>query len=155
MIHIYYGFGKGKTTCAIGSGIRAVGAGYKVSLIQFLKDDTSSELNAVDFDIFKSPDHLPFHPDSSYQEWVNRAMDYILHSDSDMIILDEFSDVIGQFVPLDTAMHMLTAFKDKEIIITGHKKIDALNAKADYVTHFEKIKHPFDHGISARKGIEY
>lgn len=155
MIHIYYGFGKGKTTAAIGCGIRAAGAGFKVSLVQFLKNDKSSELNALDFDIFKSPHNLPFHPDCSYQKWVDGAVNYIMHSDSDMIILDEFLDVIDSFVSLDTALDILAKLSDKEIIITGHKLIEELNAKADYVTCFEKIKHPFDDGISARKGIEY
>ena len=55
MIQIYYGFGKGKTTAAIGQGMRAKGAGNTVTLVQFLKDDKSSELSVLPFDIFNHP----------------------------------------------------------------------------------------------------
>ena len=50
MIQIYYGFGKGKTTAAIGQGMRAKGAGNTVTLVQFLKDNKSSELSVLPFD---------------------------------------------------------------------------------------------------------
>ena len=59
MIQIYYGFGKGKTTAAIGQGMRAKGAGNTVTLVQFLKDNKSSELSVLPFDIFNAPDTLP------------------------------------------------------------------------------------------------
>ena len=55
MIQIYYGFGKGKTTAAIGQGMRAKGAGNTVTLVQFLKDNKSSELSVLPFDIFNAP----------------------------------------------------------------------------------------------------
>lgn len=43
----------------------------------------------------------------------------------------------------------------REIVITGHKKVERLFEKADYITFMEKIKHPYDMGVKARKGIEY
>ena len=49
MIHIYYGFGKGKTTSALGLGVRASGGGLNVVLVQFLKDNKSSELKSLPF----------------------------------------------------------------------------------------------------------
>jgi len=155
MIHIYYGYGKGKTSSAVGAGMRAKGAGMSVALVQFLKDNKSSELKAVPFDILKSPDTLAFNPGSSYTDWVKSALEYIKSSDADMIILDEFLDVTGDFVKPEEVLDILTLFKDKEVIITGHRKVDFLFDRADYITFFEKIKHPFDNGISAREGIEY
>lgn len=155
MIHIYYGYGKGKTSSAVGAGMRAAGAGLRVTMVQFFKSNKSSELNAIGFDVFKAPDNLPFHPDSSYQKWVDDALSYIMNSSCDLIILDEFIDLIDSFITLDAALRCICELKDKEIIITGHKTIDKLIEKADYVTCFEKIKHPFDNGIPARKGIEY
>ena len=139
MIQIYFGYGKGKTTSALGQGMRA----------------KSSELAVLPFDIFKSPENLPFNPGKEYQAWVDSALSYIKNSTCDIIILDEFLDVIDTFVSLNDSLDILNCLKDKEVIITGHKKIDKFFEKADYITHMEKVKHPYDLGIGARKGIEY
>ena len=72
-----------------------------------------------------------------------------------MIILDEFLDVIDSFVPADKALGILDMLGGREIIITGHKKVKSLFEKADYITFMDKIKHPYDMGVKARKGIEY
>ena len=144
MIQIYYGFGKGKTTAAIGQGMRAKGAG-----------NTVTELSVLPFDIFNAPDTLPFNPGKEYQAWVDSAIDYIISSKSNMIILDEFLDVIDSFVPVDKALGILDMLNGREIVITGHKKVEKLFEKADYITFMDKIKHPYDMGVKARKGIEY
>ena len=155
MIQIYYGFGKGKTTAAIGQGMRAKGAGNTVTLVQFLKDNKSSELSVLPFDIFNAPDTLPFNPGKEYQAWVDSAIDYIISSKSNMIILDEFLDVIDLFVPADKALGILDMLNGREIVITGHKKVEKLFEKADYITFMDKKKHPYDMGVKARIGIEY
>ena len=153
MLHIYYGNGKGKTTAAIGLGIRARGAGMSVSLVQFLKDCNSSELKAVDFEVIKAPESLPFNPGREYQAWVDSAICFIESCSSEVIILDEFLDVIPDFVSEEQALRLIN--KEAEVIITGHKEIKPLFEKADYITHMEKIKHPFDKGVKARRGIEF
>lgn len=151
MIHIYYGFGKGKTSSAIGAGMRAYGASLKVLLVQFFKDSKSSELKSIPFDVFPAPDELSFNPSDDYKGWVDSAISFVNSSDSDVIILDEFMDAIPRFASLDSI-----CFDDsKEYIITGHKPNEELMKIADYVTHFEKIRHPFDAGTKARKGIEF
>lgn len=153
MIHIYYGFGKGKTTAAIGLGMRAYGAGMKVAMVQFLKNCTSCELKVLPFDSYKSPENLPFNPDETYQEWTDCAIRYIQKSDADVLILDEFLDVIPKFISEQKALSLLES--DKEIVITGHTEHFSIFNKGDYITHFEKIRHPYDKGIQARKGIEF
>ncbi|MGN1329507.1 MAG: cob(I)yrinic acid a,c-diamide adenosyltransferase [Eubacterium sp.] len=155
MIEVYYGFGKGKTTAAIGLGMRAVGAGLKVTFVQFLKDNKSSELAVLPFDVFKAPNSLPFNPGKSYQPWVNSALKCIENCESDVIIFDELLDIIGEFVTVDKIMELISNLSDREIVITGHKEIPELFEMSDYITHMEKIRHPFDKGIKARKGIEY
>ncbi|MGN0521403.1 MAG: cob(I)yrinic acid a,c-diamide adenosyltransferase [Eubacterium sp.] len=155
MIQIYYGYGKGKTTAAIGAGMRAKGAKMSVSLVQFLKNNKSSELSVVPFDVFEAPEGLSFNPDKEYQPWVDGAVEYILNCSSDMLILDEFLDVIGAFISVDKAQEILKNTCAKEIIITGHKKVEEIFALADYITLMQKEKHPYDKGINARKGIEY
>ncbi len=156
MIHFYYGYGKGKTSSAVGLGMRANGAGLKVLFVQFLKDNKSSELNAVPFEVFTAPDKLPFNPSKEeYQPWVDLALDAVSHSDCDLIILDEFADVINSFIPMDYALKVLDTLTDKEVVITGHIEFNELVEKADYVTHFGSVKHPYTKGVKARKGIEY
>lgn len=154
MIHVYYGCGKGKTSSAVGAGMRAYGAGQKVLLVQFLKDCHSSELNSLPFDVFKAPEKLPFNPDESYQAWVDNALDFVKKSSYDFIILDEFVDIIGRFITVEEAVKLVKCLA-AEVVLTGHKNYDDLAEVADYITHFEKIKHPYDKGISARIGIEY
>lgn len=153
MIHIYYGNGKGKTTCAIGVGMRAYGSGLKVSMVQFLKNNKSSELSVLPFKIFESPEFLPFNPDLSYQNWIDNALKFIKTSNCDVLILDEFLDIIPKFLSVDMALDLLD--KNKEIIITGHKEVKELLDVADYVSNVKKIKHPYDCGVGARIGIEY
>lgn len=153
MIQLYYGDGKGKTTCAIGAGMRAYGAGMKVAMVQFLKNNKSSELSVLPFDIFQSPSELPFNPDMNYKNWVDKAVEFVENSDCDVLILDEFTDVIPKFITLDSALNLLKA--DRETIITGHKVIKELVNVSDYVSNVAKVKHPYDNGLAARKGIEY
>lgn len=153
MIHLYYGFGKGKTSSAIGAGLRAFGAGKRVLFVQFLKDNKSSELKSIPFDIFSAPDSICFNPDNSYKPWVDSAIDYIKKSNADVIILDEFVDIIDKFISINDALELISG--SHEYILTGHKKIDEIYQIADYVTAFNKEKHPYDKGIMAREGFEY
>ncbi len=153
MIHIYYGFGKGKTTAALGLGLRAKGAGKSVTLVQFFKSNKSSELNVAPFEVFEAPESIPFNPGKEYQAWVDKAVSFIEKCESDVIILDEFIDVVPDFVTLEKALELLE--KECEIVITGHKEIPELFEKADYITHMDKVKHPYDRGVKARKGIEF
>ena len=117
MIQIYYGYGKGKTTAAIGAGMRAKGAGMSVLLVQFFKNNKSSELSVLPFDIFKAPDELPFNPGDDYKVWVDSAIDYIKHSDADVVILDEFVDLIPKFLSAERAIQGLKCFSTRRIIL--------------------------------------
>ena len=158
MIQIYYGDGKGKTTAAIGAGIRAKGAGKEVLMVQFLKDNQSSELKVLPFRVFEAPDSLPFHPGDEYEPWIEAAYKAIIEAEENVIILDEFLDVIPHFISIDDANWIIRALsndEEKEVIITGHQVIDSIFKSADYITRLTKEKHPYDNGVSARKGFEY
>lgn len=153
MIHIYYGDGQGKTSAAIGLGMRAYGAKKTVALVRFLKNNDSCELNSVPFDVFKSPDNLGFNPGEEYRPWIKSALNFISDFNGDVLILDEFLDVIPSFVTLDDALKILN--KNCELVISGHKDIKEIFERADYITYFKKIKHPYDRGQNARRGFEY
>lgn len=153
MIHYYYGFGKGKTSSAVGAGMRAYGAGMSVLFVQFFKDDKSSERSVLPFEIYPCPESLPFNVGEEYKAFVEKTVEYIKTVNCDVIILDEFADLIPRFLSVDE-MKSIFSF-DKEYIITGHNYLNELGDIADYVTRFEKIKHPYDSGVPARKGIEF
>lgn len=153
MIHYYYGFGKGKTSSAVGAGMRAYGAGMSVLFVQFFKNDKSSERSVLPFEVYPCPESLPFNVGEEYKAFVNKAIEYIKTVNCDVIILDEFADLIPRFLSADE-MKSIFSF-DKEYIITGHNYLNELGDIADYVTRFEKIKHPYDSGVPARKGIEF
>ena len=153
MIHYYYGFGKGKTSSAVGAGMRAYGAGMSVLFVQFFKDNKSSERSVLPFEVYPCPDSLPFNVGDEYKAFVDKAGEYIKTVNCDVIILDEFADLIPRFLSADE-MKSIFSF-DKEYIITGHNYLNELGDIADYVTRFEKIKHPYDSGVPARKGIEF
>ena len=153
MIHYYYGFGKGKTSSAVGAGMRAYGAGMSVLFVQFFKNDKSSERSVLPFEIYPCPESLPFNVGEEYKAFVEKAVEHIKTVNCDVIILDEFADLIPRFLSADE-MKSIFSF-DKEYIITGHNYLSVLGDIADYVTRFEKIKHPYDSGVPARKGIEF
>lgn len=153
MIHYYYGFGKGKTSSAVGAGMRAYGAGMSVLFVQFFKNDKSSERSVLPFEVYPCPESLPFNVGEEYKAFVEKAVEYIKTVNCDVIILDEFADLIPRFLSADE-MKSIFSF-DKEYIITGHNYLNELGDIADYVTRFEKIKHPYDSGVPARKGIEF
>ena len=155
MIHYYYGFGKGKTSLALGVGLRARGNGMSVLLVRFFKDNNSSELASAPFDIYPAPEKIPFNVSvEEYLPWVNTAVEYVKSSNYDVVILDEFADLIPKFISFDEAKSVLNN-SNREYIITGHYRNPELVSLADYVTRFEKEKHPYDNGVQARKGIEY
>lgn len=154
MIHYYYGFGKGKTSSAIGAGMRFAGNGGKVLLVQFFKDNSSNELKSVPFEVFEAPEKIEFNPKpEEYLPWINNALEHIENTECDMIILDEFADLLPKYISEDMVREVLN--KNKEYIITGHYRQELLVDMADYVTCFQKEKHPYDKGISARAGIEF
>lgn len=105
------------------------------------------------FEVYPSPHNLGFNPGDEYQSWVDEAVEYIKKSTADVVVLDEFSDLIPKFLSVDDMKTLLS--NDREYIITGHNKVDELCELADYVTFFQKEKHPYDSGVSARRGIEY
>lgn len=160
MIHIYYGYGKGKTSAALGLALRACGAGKKVDFFSFLKDNSSSErFVKCDINFFKNPDEVKFlfnmseEEKKEYCDFLFSTVENAFNSDADIIVLDEFLDVISLLGK--KYVEEISFSPDKEYVITGHIKNDFLFDKADYITEMRKEKHPFDSGVAARRGIEY
>ena len=166
-IHLYYGFGKGKTTAVYGMALRALGNGLTVTVSQFLKDGTSGENKIISdikgLTIVEPPKKVRFSFEMTaderekYKNFANEMLVSAFRSDSEVLILDELTDAVTEgFVDLLFLNHLINETKSKkEIIMTGHSAPAEILEFCDYVTEFKSIKHPFKKGLSARKGIEF
>jgi cob(I)alamin adenosyltransferase len=167
LIHIYTGDGKGKTTSAVGLAIRAKSRGLRVLFAQFMKQNTGGEtklleqlsIKVLHFENVLSP---LFHPNidkNLLQEQARNALQSIksMLNQFDLAVLDEFNCLLPE--ELITEEEAVTFLKEKpeevELILTGRGATERLKQLADYVTEMKTVKHPFQKGIKARKGIEY
>lgn len=167
-VHIYCGDGKGKTTASTGLAVRCAGAGNKVLMYQFIKNNSSSEVEILT----KIPgitrvDSLPIkrfvfmmseeekaelkrQNDAKLDELIELSKSY------DMIVLDEAvyamkANVLSEEKVLNW---LKTKPRNLEVVLTGRNPSEQLVEAADYVSEIQKIKHPFDMGLSSRVGIE-
>ncbi|MDD5970056.1 MAG: cob(I)yrinic acid a,c-diamide adenosyltransferase [Anaerostipes sp.] len=168
-LHLYYGDGKGKTTAAMGLAIRAAGAGKQVLIYQFLKDNSSSERKVLDtipgITCIKGPDKVKFIRNMTQEEKEGnrRQNDQKLEDiikiagEYDVLLLDEALYAIGREQLSEELL--IRYLKERpwwqEVILTGRDPSREMRALADYCTHIQKEKHPFDQGLCSRKGIEY
>ena len=181
--HIYFGYGKGKTTSTIGLIIRALGAGKKVSLVQFDKgyngkNEHYSEriilrkLKEIGYPIEIYPTGMErMNDDGTFRfkntpsdflearKGLKTASDLIKKGNMDLLILDEAIAAVDYHLldkkDVDELINQFRKNQKFELVMTGHKLWQGLEEKADLVTEMKKIKHYFDAGIPARKGIEF
>jgi cob(I)alamin adenosyltransferase len=169
LVHVYTGTGKGKTTAALGLGLRAVGKGFKVYMIQFMKGDIEyGEITAVrDIDgfvieQFGRPDFVnrdnPDKIDIDFaQKAVKRASEILANNEYNILILDEINVAIDwKLVKLDEVIELIESKPDNvELILTGRYAHPSIIELADLVTEMQEVKHPYNRGILARDGIEH
>ena len=166
-IHLYTGNGKGKTTAALGLALRAVGAGEKVFIAQFVKGMHYAELDALKrlpeielkqygLDCFIVNQPTPDDIDAA-RKGLDEVAKIIAQNKFEIVILDEIC--IALFYHLFEIDQVLTILNTKpvetEIILTGRYAPAELYEIADLVTEMTEIKHYYTKGIKARKGIEY
>ena len=168
MLQIYTGNGKGKTTASLGLGLRAVGAGKKVLLIQFLKDGKSSEIKVIkkikNFEVksfgkkgFVSKDNLIEKDYDLAMQGFNFAKESIKSKKYDLIVLDEINTAnYFDLIKTEDLINLIKKIPSKmELILTGRKASKELIQIADLVTEMKEIKHYYIKGIKSRKGIEF
>lgn len=165
-IHIYTGNGKGKTTAALGLAIRARGAGLKVIILQFLKKRPYSELKSLKklgIEVrqlgqrdFCQPKKVKQSDIKNAAKGLEIAKKVIASRKYDLVILDEIN-VCLKF-KLIKLIGLIKLIKEKpkgvELVLTGRGAPKKLLKLADYVTEMKEVKHPFNCGLKARKGIE-
>lgn len=169
-VHIYYGNGKGKTTAGMGLILRAAGAGKRVLVYQFMKDNASSERNILkripEIVVEEGPERIKFSFQMNeeekeaqrafYKEAFQKVIQRLKDEQWDVLFLDEIIYTISAgLFPEEELITFLEGRPDSlEVILTGNTPGEALKAQADYISHIEKEKHPFDKGLAARRGIE-
>jgi cob(I)alamin adenosyltransferase len=167
LVIVHTGNGKGKTTAALGTAMRAVGVGFKVKIIQFIKGswDYGELHSAQKLGIEMVPMGEGFTWETKNRErdtavaWKTweACREAIEANEHDLLVFDEINNAIA-YGYLDVAP-VLEALrrkpKDMHVILTGRDAHPDLVAFADLVTEMREIKHPFHRGIYAQRGIEY
>lgn len=165
-VHVYTGDGRGKTTASMGLGLRAACAGLDVCMFQFLKKRRSASEQRIRMPSFKVICLDQAHPifggkkDSlcgSVAEGLKKVKNIIETGRYDVIILDEIINCVSEgFIGEDVVLDLISSKPaGTELILTGRGATKAMMARADYVTRLNKVKHPFDLNVPARRGIEY
>jgi cob(I)alamin adenosyltransferase len=167
-IHVYTGSGKGKTTAALGLGLRATGEGLSVHMVQFMKGRRYSEIDSIDHlphfsvsqhgrDEFVNKEH-PEHIDIDMaQEGFSFAKKIIFNNKYDIIILDEINVAVDfKLIELQDVLKIMDEKpKSLELVLTGRYAHEKIIQNADLVTEMLEIKHPYQKGVESRKGIDF
>lgn len=166
-IHLYTGNGKGKTTAAIGQAIRASGAGMKIYMAQFVKGMHYSELKTLalipqikirQYGLECFIINKPGPKDFEYaQKGFQESSEIIKNNEFDQDILDEICIALYyKLIDLNLLLELLENKPEKlEIIMTGRYAPQELIEIANLVTEMKEIKHYYQKGTKARKGIEF
>ena len=171
MLHIYCGDGKGKTTAAMGLALRAAGRDMKVVVAQFLKGADSGERFALahipGVTLLDVPEQVKFSFRMNEQERREASERFLALCDgcetrmgqgqAQLVILDEACAAVNTgLLPLKRLLALLDrAPEGTELVLTGREPAKELLDRADYITEMKMVRHPFEKGIRARRGIEY
>jgi cob(I)alamin adenosyltransferase len=172
VIQVYFGNGKGKTTAAAGLMLRSLNYGFKVLFAGFLKTrkwPSGERLLLKKFRSCKvlesSYSHPVFYPEKSrpLKTTVSRDQSALLKKivltikKYDLVVLDEILNALqGGFLSRKEVEGLLDSRPEwTEIVMTGRPLPGWIRSRADLITQFKEVKHPFHKGMPARQGIEY
>jgi len=172
MLIVYTGNGKGKTTASLGLVFRALGYGWRICMIQFIKGDWHyGELDTAK----QFSKNLEIHPigegfykirgdkktedehKASAQAGLKFAKEKIESGEYNLVILDEINNAMEMnLVSVNQVLELVRKTpKSTDLVCTGRNAPDSLVEIADLVTEMREIKHPFQQGISAKKGLDF
>ncbi len=168
LVLVNTGDGKGKSTAAFGTAIRAVAQGWKVGVVQFLKSGSWSvgeekvgRQLGIDWwalgDGFTWDSEDMDETEAIAREAWNQAKDLIESGEYELLILDEVTYPINWgWIPVTDVVSTIAGRPDAtSLILTGRDAPAELIEAADTVTEMRKVKHAFDRGVMARRGIDY
>lgn len=165
-IQVYTGNGKGKTTASLGLALRAAGAGMKVFIGQFIKEEECSEHKALArfSDLIEVKrlglGLIPGKPTQADTKAAAEALrtveEALLSKRYDLVILDEINVAASLgLVSVDDVLRLVGEKPlDVELVLTGRSADERVIAAADLVTEMRDVKHYYDKGVKARRGIE-
>ena len=166
LLHLYWGEGKGKTTAAMGLALRALGAGRRVVVVQFLKGRQTGEiplLERLGAQVFRGKAGSKF---SFQMGEAEKAETKALQTEhlrqalglaADLLVLDE-ACAAWQTGLVDLALlkaAVLDRPEGREVACTGREPPEWLLEAADYSTEMRCHRHPFQRGVPAREGVEF
>ena len=172
LVIVYTGKGKGKTTAALGMALRAIGYEHKICMIQFIKgswhygemDSTAKlgpnfELIAVGKGFVGIIDDKSSKEDHQKiaQEAIKISKDRINSKKYDLVILDEINYAVKlELIKVDDVLELIKNKPENlNLVLTGNYARPEIIEMADLVTEMKEIKHPFQLGIKAKKGIDF
>lgn len=168
LVLVNTGDGKGKSTAAFGTVMRAIARGWKVAVVQFLKSGEWSVgeekvARELGVDWWALGDGFTWDSENmdesraiATEAW-RRAREVIESGEYQLVVLDEVTYPINWgWIPLDEVVAVIGGRPEKvNLILTGRDAPEAIVAIADTVTEMRKVKHAFDAGIGAKRGIDY
>ncbi len=172
LVIVYTGKGKGKTTAALGMVLRALGHGYKVAMIQFIKGSwyygelNSSSRLEPDFELIaagkgfvgiiddKKPieDHI-----GAAKEALRISKEKLASGKYDIVILDEINYAVDlKLVSAEDVLDLIASKPEKTtLVLTGNHANERIIEAADLVTEMREIKHPYRQGRKAKRGVDF
>jgi cob(I)alamin adenosyltransferase len=169
LLIVYTGTGKGKSTAAFGMGLRVLGHGMKLGVVQFIK----GALHSAERNVLERDAQCDFHVVGAGYTWntQDRAADMqtaaigwaqarrmIADPSYDMVILDELNIVLKyQYLDLQDVLGVFAQRREMlHVVVTGRHAPDALIEAADLVTEMRALKHPYqEQGVKAQQGVEF
>lgn len=168
-VHVITGPGKGKTTAAFGLAMRAAGHGYRICVVQFMKTgETTGEVIAArrieEMEVLQFGTGRFIRSEGpgdddlrAARDALSAARDRLSGGACRMVVLDEVNVAVS--LGLLSASEVLEAVSSRasgtEVVLTGRDAPAEFVEAADYVSVIESVKHPFERGARARKGVEW
>lgn len=166
-VQVYTGNGKGKTTASLGLTLRAIGAGLRVYIGQFIKNNDCSEKKAIQeklkdvtIEQYGGGSFIKQNPTSEDIKLAEEGLEKIDHAmksgSYDLIIADEANcAVTAKLFSVEKLIALIDAKPENiELVFTGRNADQRLIDRADLVTEMKQIKHYYGNNVPARKGIE-
>lgn len=167
-MQVFTGDGRGKTSAAIGTAVRALGYGLRVMVIFFMKNEHSSgeyealrKLGATvacfGRESFVDPANVSKEDIATARQALIAARQAMFLSNFDLIVLDEVNVAAAfRLIDLDDLLRLIDDKPPQvELILTGRQAPEEIVKRADLVTDMVKVKHPYDSGMVAREGLDY
>lgn len=167
VVVVLTGNGKGKSSSAFGMAARSLGHGMTVAIIQFIKGQDTTGEEAF----FRKFDKVHYHVMGEGFTWETqdrerdiktamtaweKAEEYLANDDIDMVILDELNIALKlKYIPVERVVDALEKRPVMQhVVITGRGAPDAIIDAADTVSEVNEIKHAYQQGVQAQKGVE-